>query len=354
MRAATATDPGKIPVANLLRMVFYARHLLEELEDSEVARADGAAFEDILQEMLSGAADRLRLRGIERGYWPNKEHTARPRGRVLLAESIASCSIPAKRLSCAFDDFGVDTPHNRMLKACAQALARCGESPERQDRLRALARDMRDVSNVVLSQTFLRTLPRSPATRRYRVVRFIARLIVEAGQPDERLGEEWARRLVQDEVKMRKVFERFVRRYGRAHAPRGTSVGQTRLRWSAAEQPHVGGLETDVTIKHDGAVRVVECKYMRSATTLDHRGKRMFHPEHLRQIYAYLARTHDTPPAPKRVDGVLLYPAVDEATEQIIDLGEFAVRVVRLPLSAPWSALTARLRQLLFEDRAAP
>jgi 5-methylcytosine-specific restriction enzyme subunit McrC len=213
---------------------------------------------------------------------------------------------------------------------------------------------MRDVSNVVLSQTFLRTLPRSPATRRYRVVRFIARLIVEAGQPDERLGEEWARRLVQDEVKMRKVFERFVRRYGRAHAPRGTSVGQTRLRWSAAEQPHVGGLETDVTIKHDGAVRVVECKYMRSATTLDHRGKRMFHPEHLRQIYAYLARTHDTPPAPKRVDGVLLYPAVDEATEQIIDLGEFAVRVVRLPLSAPWSALTARLRQLLFEDRAAP
>jgi 5-methylcytosine-specific restriction enzyme subunit McrC len=209
------------------------------------------------------------------------------------------------------------------------------------------------VGDVRLSRRLLSSLPRSIATRRYRVVRFIARLIVEAGQPDERLGEEWARRLVQDEVKMRKVFERFVRRYGRAHAPSGTSVGQTCLRWSAAEQPHVGGLETDVTIKRDGAVRIVECKYMREWTSSGPFGAESFHAAHLRQIYAYLARTRDTAAVPTRLDGVLLYPAIADATEQAIDLGGLTVRVMRLPLSAPWSELTASLERVLFDDEPA-
>ena len=79
----------------------------------------------------------------------------------------------------------------------------------------------------------------------------------------------------------------------------------------------------------------------------------MFHPEHLRQIYAYLARTRDTAKTPIRVDGVLLYPALTGAAEDPIDLGGFAVRVVRLPLSAPWSELTGRLEQVLFGNEDA-
>jgi 5-methylcytosine-specific restriction enzyme subunit McrC len=351
---AMPESSSKIPVANLLRIVFYARHLLEELEDCEAARADGAAFEGILQAMLARASSRLRLRGFERGYWPSEEVTSRPRGRILFSDSIAACTTPTKRLTCAFDDYGVDTPNNRMLKACASVLARCEASPEHQDALRALVREMREVSDIALTRRFLLGLPRAAGAKRYRVVRFIARIIVESGQPDDNMGGEWARRLEQDEVKMRRVFERFVHRYGRAHAPRGTSVRRSHLGWSAADQRHVGGLETDVTIERDGAVRIVECKYMREWTSSGPHGGESFHAAHLRQIYAYLARTRDTAPAPTRVDGVLLYPAMDEATEQVIDLGGFAVRVARLPLSAPWSELTAWLERVLFGPQVAP
>lgn len=354
MPQAGAQHLPAIPVANLLRIAFYAGDLLDEFDDCEATRDDGARFDDVLQAMLARAADRIRLRGFERGYSQDEELTTRPRGRMLVAESIASCAIPTRRLACRFDEFGADTPHNRVLKAAARQLARTSDESSAKDSLRALVREMRDVGDVRLSRRLLSSLPRSIATRRYRVVRFIARLIVESGQPDERLGEEWARRLVQDEVKMRKVFERFVRRWGKMHTPRRVRAAPRPLSWSVSNPAFVGGLNTDITVEGKGWMRVVECKYMRSATTLDHRGKQMFHPEHLRQIYAYLARTRDTASAPTRVDGVLLYPAIDEATEQTIDLGGFAVWVVRLPLSAPWSELTASLRQLLFEDRATP
>jgi hypothetical protein len=113
-------------------------------------------------------------------------------------------------------------------------------------------------------------------------------------------------------------------------------------------QDFVGRLNTDVTVVGSVWTRIIECKYMRSAITQDHRGTQMFHPDHLRQIYAYLARTRDTVKAPSRVDGVLLYPALAGAAEDRIDLGGFKVRVVRLPLSAPWSELTAYLERMLF------
>ena len=342
-----------ILIANLLRIAFYAGDMLDELDDCEATHDDGASFDEVLQAMLARAAQRIRLRGFERGYTCDEEGTSRPRGRMLIAESIATCAIQTRRLVCRFDDFSVDTPYNRVLKACARTLMRSDASSEHQESLRGLVREMRDVADVKLTRTLLHALPRSIATRRYRVVRFIARLIVESGQPDERLGEEWARRLTQDEVRMRAVFERFVQRYGRANAPSGTSVGRSRVRWSAAEQPHVGGLETDVTIKRDGAVRIVECKYMREWTSSGPFGAESFHAAHLRQIYAYLARTRDTAAVPTRLDGVLLYPAIADATEQAIDLGGFAVRVVRLPLSAPWSELTSHLERVLFGNEDA-
>ena len=181
---------------------------------------------------------------------------------MLIAESIATRAIQTRRLVCRFDDFSVDTPHNRVLKSCARTLIRSDASTDHQESLRALVREMRDVADVKLSRTLLHALPRSLATRCYRVVCFIARLIVDAGQPDESLGNEWARQLLQDEKKMRKVFEAFVRRWGDAHAPRGVKLGRSTLKWSSVEQDQVGSLITDVTVRGSDWIRVVECKYI--------------------------------------------------------------------------------------------
>ena len=177
MTEGRAQSLPPIPVANLLRIAFYAGDLLDEFDDCEAAHEDGARFDDVLQAMLARAADRIRLRGFERGYSQDEELTTRPRGRMLVAESIASCAIPTRRLACRFDEFGADTPHNRVLKAAARQLAGTSDESPAKDGLRALVREMREVDDVRLSRRLLSALPRSIATRRYRVVRFIARLI---------------------------------------------------------------------------------------------------------------------------------------------------------------------------------
>ena len=338
-----------IPIANLLRIAFYAGDVLDELDDCEVTHDDGASFDDVLQAMLARAAQRIRLRGFERGYTCDEEVTARPRGRMLIAESIATCAIQTRRLVCRFEEFGPDTPHNRVLKACAHTLMRSDASSEHQESLRALLREMRDVADVKLSRTLLRALPRSIATRRYRVVRFIARLLIDAGQPDEQIGDEWARRLLQNEKAMRKVFERFVYRFAKSSSQLTTSVGRWPLSWGEHSQDLVGNLNTDVTIRGKDWTRIIECKYMRSATARGQYGNDMFHPTHLRQIYAYLARTRDLSQANRAIDGVILFPAIDASASQSIDLGGFPVRVIQLSLDQSWSALSKELMSVLFD-----
>jgi hypothetical protein len=74
----------------------------------------------------------------------------------------------------------------------------------------------------------------------------------------------------------------------------------------------------------------------------------MFHPEHLRQIYAYLSRAWDGIGSSTKLDGVLLYPAIAASVERSIDLGGFRVRVMQLSLAQPWSSLRDELRGVLF------
>ena len=348
MQALGHNELPLIPIANLLRMAFYAGDLLDELEDCEATHDDGKSFEGILQAMLVRAGDRIRLRGFERGYAREEEITARPHGRLLIAKSISSGAMPTKRLACEFDEFGADTPHNRVLKAAARHLARVGAEEVQSESLHALVREMREVANVRLSRRLIASLPQSVSTRRYRVVRFIARLIVDAGQPDERIGEHWARRLLRDEKKMRMVFERFVLQWGKAHKPRGVKVYARSLEWSQAPQTRVGALKTDVTVRGAKWTRVIECKYIKSLLT-EHHGKRMFHPVHLRQLFAYLARTEARQLGPHHVSGVLLYPAAGQVVSESIDLGGYLARIETLPLAAPWEELTERLHALLFD-----
>jgi 5-methylcytosine-specific restriction endonuclease McrBC regulatory subunit McrC len=312
-------------------------------------RDDGRLFEELLQAMLAAATDRIRIRGFERGYASRDAVGSQPTGRLLFADSIATCTFATGRLAYRHDEFGADTPNNRVLKACARILAGSNPAGQHQESLRASVREMRDVADVPLSPALLRSLPRSIASRRYRVVRFVARLLVESGQPDERIGEEWARRLIQDKVRMRRLFERFVYRFTRNCRPKGSQVGRDRHEWSGTRQEFVPRLETDVTIRWKDRIRIIECKYTPNMFADGPNGALMYRPEHLRQIFSYLARASASGAVGICADGVLLYPALDQPSEARIELGDFPCTVARLGLAQPWPDLASQLRSIAFD-----
>ena len=356
-----------VPVSNLLRLAFYAGEMLEELEDCEAAWAEGIFFHELLAAMLANATERIRRGGFDRGYSAREDCGLRPRGRVQLGGSVSRLTLARNQLVHDYDEFDEDTPDNRVLKSAARILARVctersGSHEELATALGAVSRDMRGVTDVQLSRRMLQGLPRSVASRRYRVSRYVARLLTECAEPDEAEGTDWARQLLQDGRRMRRLFERFVVRWAKANARRGTRVGRTRYAWS--DDGGLGSglvlptLNTDVTLRRRGWTRIVECKYTPHLLDVSrHSGEEQLRADHLRQLYSYLARdwaasrksaAPDREP-PIRPSGLILYPTVGRALDVCFELGAFRAQVATLDLAQPWPSMTHRLGTLMFD-----
>ncbi len=340
----------QVPIANLIRIAFYAGDFLAEGDDIEITHEQGETFDLLLRGFLARAAERIRARGFERGYSTAEALDARPHGRMLVVETIARGAHGTGRVWCRYDEFDSDTPRNRVLKACARILSRGDDSDQYRDALRALVREMRSVTDQPISRQVLRSIPKSDADRRYGVVRFIARVLIDAGQPDANIGPEWARQLLRDERKMRRVFERFVFRLLRSRSPAWASVCRERYQWSRTAQPRMPTLETDVAIHRPGRTRIIECKYTPNIMAASRYAGPSYQPEHLRQLFAYLSRAEKKSVPTTAIEGVLLYPALGTPHAETVLLDEFRCQICSISLAEEWSSICARLLSLGFDD----
>lgn len=350
----SGSDVDPVPVANLLRMAFYAGDLLEELEDCEAAHDDGCHFVELLGRMLANAASRIRRRGYGRGYHEVVECSASPKGRILLKESIATASVATGRLHHLYDEFSEDCIDNRVLKCAVLSLLsgpnRTRLREETESDLEAVRADLVSVQKVRLDGRLFASLPRGPAGRRYRVVRFVARILAEGLQPDAEHTGAWAVGLVQDARRMRTVFERFVGRFAQHHLPSAVRVRRPRYAWNqiegAVEDARVPVLLPDAVLREKARARVVECKY--TPRLLDrgpHDAIARLRSPHLQQLFAYLsAEAREGRP----VSGLLIYPRVGEALRLELHLGQFPTTVATIDLSSPWRILAADLTSLLW------
>ena len=349
---AAAVDP--VPVANLLRMAFYAGDLLEEFEDCEAAHDDGCHFVELLGRMLANAASRIRRRGYGRGYHEEVECSASPKGRMLLNASVATAAVASGRLHYLHDEFSEDCVDNRILKCTVLSLlsgpnrGRLREETEAD--LEAVRADLGSVRRVRLDDRLFASLQRGPAGRRYRVVRFVARILAEGLQPDAEQTGSWAVGLVQDARRMRAVFERFVGRFAHHHLPSAVRVLRPRYVWnqdeSAVVDPRVPILVPDAVLREKARARVVECKYTpRLLERGPHDAIARLRSPHLQQLFGYLAAEARRG---RPVSGLLLYPRVGDAVRVDLHLGPFPTTVATIDLSRPWRELVTEMTSVLW------
>ncbi|MGB3969849.1 MAG: hypothetical protein WBO45_24145 [Planctomycetota bacterium] len=247
------------------------------------------------------------------------------------------------------------TPDNRVLKAAVAKLLSGGQQgsllPDTIADLCTIRNDLRAVAERRLDARLLGTLPHGPLGRRYRTVRFIARLLAAEDQPDAEGQGDWAMQLVQDARRMRRVFERFVFRYAGSVAPQGTRVRRPRYPWDseATDLPidaRVPILQPDAVLVDGVRTRVVECKYTPRLLALGpHDTAARFRSAHLQQIFCYLAREGG---GAESRSGLLLYPQVGEPVRAEFRLGSFPVTLATLDLRLAWSVLCDELGALLY------
>ena len=348
----------KIPIRNLYFIFCYAWAQFPAGEAVDVAIDQCPDLQNLFAKVLVEGVNRLVRRGLDRGYRETVEETRSPRGRLLLDLIAKEQTLRRGTVICQFDELSYDVPHNQIIKATARSLAReTSMAPELAHALRLIERSFSAVSNIRLSAEVFRRVQLSRNTGQYGVLMHLCEFVFRSQMPEE--GGSGARfaNVLDDEVRMSKVFEEFLRNFFRYEQSR-FRVSSDGLQWASAGTTDSAALrylprmQTDITLRSPDRIAVFDAKFY--ATPFNTRfGSPKVHSGNLYQLVTYLQHTAMTFPG-RSIDGGLIYAAVGEPVSLRYRLMGYPVRVEAVDLTQPWRDIRQLLLGLLDEISSAP
>ncbi len=351
--------PRAIPVRNLYYLLLYAWDRLPEGRAVDVSGVEGPELPNLLAKVLLEGTRRLLRGGLDRGYVERDEDTARPRGRMLVAETVSRNLLPRAQVACRADELSRDVPHNRIVKATLARLARTEEvEPALRGQLAALARGLGDVAEVTLSAADFRRVQLHGNNALYGLLLRVCALVHECLVPHQGGGRYRFRDFLADERAMGLVFQAFVRGfYERELDQCGYRVGSDALRWTAETGLGWGhellpSMQTDVTLRSETRTLIVECKWCKEPLRARY-GRPKLRSDHLYQLFAYLRSMEERGGQDVGCEGLLLYAMVDRPANVMVAIQGHLIRVRTLDLSADWCGIREQLLNLAHDTPAA-
>lgn len=198
---------------NLFRMLARTRRLA--VHEAELARL-AAQNLNILEIFIRLFCDKLFAevhRGLASRYERHSDNLPTLRGKLLTGLQATLNAFHPERFQCEFDEFTVDTPLNRVLKAAVRRLRRITQHGDNARRLAELDFTLDGVSDVPAAALEWHRLHFDRANRRYEPLVEMARMILQNRSQDVTSGSMEGFGLVFD---MNELFEEYIGEIARA------------------------------------------------------------------------------------------------------------------------------------------
>ena len=135
---------GRIPVRNLWLLMLYASELFRHRDRGRIAVEENPEdISDLVAEILTRLVERRLRRNLSFGYQPREAVLGRVRGRINLLYTERHQLLDRGRVACQFEEFIVDTPRNRYVRAALEKIATIVKRTDLVERCRTLAARLR-------------------------------------------------------------------------------------------------------------------------------------------------------------------------------------------------------------------
>ena len=338
-----------IPIQNIYFLLCYAWNRLEEQGYVQIETEDCDTLRDLFAKVLTQGIRILRKRGLHRQYVEKEDELSRLRGKIRMNPSMKRFTWLKGRMVCRYEELNHDILHNQILKSSLASLSNTkGLSKESRKRITEVNRLFLEISLIPLSGMIFRRVQYHSNIRHYRFLLNVCELIYEATLPTEESGEQRFREFLRDPKKMPLLFEEFVRNFYRQHAE-GYKMGPRIISWDTQGVFNGADLlpqmKTDVTLESPNRKIIIDCKFYENALGGGQFNEK-FYSSHLYQILAYL-RNQAKQEGWEAVEGILLYPAVNQKLHHTLHIESHTVQIVTLDLDQPWQKIRDRLLELL-------
>jgi 5-methylcytosine-specific restriction enzyme subunit McrC len=345
-----------IPIRNLYYLFCYAWARFPKGEMIDVGIDDCPDLPNLFAQILINGMHRLIRRGLSQGYIVNEDETRSPRGRINLDKTIKEQTFIRGTLVCQFDELRRDILENRILKATARELARSRNiDPILPHELRAICRELADVADIKLDLEVFRGVSVHRNNSQYALLIRLSYFIYQELLPSSSGSGSRFHDILEDEEKMSRVFEEFLRNFY-YHEQKEYRVVREEMNWnslelSISEYDMLPVMRTDITMRSASSILIVDAKYYSIPFPLSY-GKMKIRSAHMYQLYAYL-RHAKLKAAERLVSGALIYASAGDAISKQYKIDDFPIKIVAVDLSVPWQRIHNALIDVLNFSEAA-
>lgn len=340
-----------IPIQNIYYLLCYAWDKLEEREIVDVKDIDSTEILDLFCKVLIGGSAHLLKKGLDRNYITYQEDTASIRGKINFNESIKRNLMRQARLNCEYDELSYNILHNQILKATFKRLLKNSEiDKELKKELKVIYDYFYFIDDITLSDRAFDLVRLNRNNYFYDFLLKICRLLYDNYFISEDTGAKKFKDFTRDEVKMRMLFEEFLRNFYRKEQD-VFRVYREDIKWQFETEDEsaeklVPKMQTDISLESSKRKIIIDAKYYREILN-NNQGSRKLRSANLYQMFAYLKSVEDNGGVNKQCEGILIYPTTDKklSLQYKVSGHKFSVRTINL--NQEWRGIHNELLEII-------
>ncbi|MBR4285315.1 MAG: 5-methylcytosine-specific restriction endonuclease system specificity protein McrC [Methanocorpusculum sp.] len=335
-----------IRIQNIYYMLSYAFQVLKESGYASCAAEEFENTADLLSAILTKGVTTQIKRGLVREYKEHQEPLSCLRGKISLSESIKQQSITKQQLVCSYDDFSLDSYHNRILKTTIELLLKADIPKSRKRDLRNLLFYFKDVS--VLSPYDIDwNLRFNRHNQTYQMLLSICYLVLKGLLQTTSDGSVKMMKFL-DEQRMSRLYEKFILEYYKKEHPE-IHASASQIPWALDDGINfmLPTMQSDIMLSSNETTLIIDAKYY-SRTTQVQYDVHTLHSGNLYQIFTYVKNKAESG---GDVSGMLLYAKTDETIlpDAVYQMSGNKISVRTLNLDCSFSEIAKQLDDIVNE-----
>jgi 5-methylcytosine-specific restriction enzyme subunit McrC len=344
----------EIPILNIYYLLSYA---WDKLEEKNLVNVESEAYKtlpDLFAKVLANGLRYLFKKGLDRDYIAKEDQYPGIKGKLLLAGSVKSNSFISGKAYCSFDEFDYDVLHNRILKATLKQLLHFPDlDPAIRNEIKLLYQRFHNVSDVRIQRRDFSQVILHRNNSFYKFLLNVALVIHDNLLFDPAKGTWTFKDFLRDETKMAALFEKFIFNFYKRQIAHGFTVAVEIIKWQA-EAIETSSLEflpvmrTDISLTNDTRKIIIDAKYYKDAM-LTRFDQAKFRSEHFYQMFAYMSNLDVIDNEGKQIEGILVYPTVQQSFHQSYKVKNYKLRFSSLNLASEWRSIEQQLLDLLLQ-----
>lgn len=338
-----------IRVQNIYHMLAYAFQVLREQGYRDVATEEFPNTAELCAAILICGTNSQVKRGLGREYIDRTSALSTLRGKFEMTDSLKTRSVLRRQMVCSYDEFSIDTPMNRILKATIMLLLRSNTSKERKRKLKRLLAYFGDVSDVDLATVnWQMRFNRNSQTYRMliTVCWLVAKGLLQAQEDGTTRFSDFL-----DDQRMSRLYEKFILEYFKREHPE-LDVGAPHINWALDDgvDDMLPTMRSDIVLSLGETTLIIDAKYY--SNVMQHQyDTYSIHSHNLYQIFTYvknreaeLARAD----VPHEVSGMLLYARTDEKIQPdvVYKMSGNQISVRTIDLDVPFEDIRKQLDEI--------